>query len=636
MGYSLPTGVVNSDSAFFFADDTLVLGPYVKQVTEQTLVVIDYSQVTPSIIVDELNFQVDVSSNPALVISYPQIDQTGGLITFLLSGGITGQQYNISVNVTSPSAVARTDLFVVNIPSAGDCACGTINPVPAIYTQISLGEPTQGYVNTGVRFFWGVTPPANPTVLDQWYTPDTGTLYEYITDGVSFFWDMVASDDSVEEAPESGLAFARYNGYWVASAVQTDAPANGVHYERVAGAWAMAPIQTDAPTDGNNYLRSNGAWVQSPHEPIEADAPYDDKLYGRVNGGWEQAYPESNPYGYQTDTEVALTVSYYLPLAGGTVTGDVRFAHNIWVDGLTHFVGNVTCDGSVAISNDPIEPMQAANKRYVDNRIDEIAGAAPYLSLSGGAMTGPIVLAQDPTTDDQAATKNYVDDTVAAAVVTGPYLPIRGGTITGDLIVSGVTMLSRTPTAPLEAATKAYVDANSTGGIGDSPLDGFLYGRSMNTWVRALKLSGGTLTGVLTLVGNPSANLDAAPKQYVDSTVSAALATLAAVYLPLSGGTLTGTLTLSAAPTLNLHAATKQYVDGLAGVTTPLMDGTATVGNATTWARANHIHPSDTSRLALVGGAMTGPIILANDPVANMQPATKQYVDAINIDCGTY
>ena len=38
-------------------------------------------------------------------------------------------------------------------------------------------------------------------------------------------------------------------------------------------------------------------------------------------------------------------------------------------------------------------------------------------------------------------------------------------------------------------------------------------------------------------------------------------ATAASTYLPLAGGTLTGTLTLDADPTANLHAATKQYVD---------------------------------------------------------------------------
>ena len=36
------------------------------------------------------------------------------------------------------------------------------------------------------------------------------------------------------------------------------------------------------------------------------------------------------------------------------------------------------------------------------------------------------------------------------------------------------------------------------------------------------------------------------------------------------------------------------------------MDGTAAIGNATTWATANHVHPSDTSKLNLSGGTLTG------------------------------
>ena len=40
--------------------------------------------------------------------------------------------------------------------------------------------------------------------------------------------------------------------------------------------------------------------------------------------------------------------------------------------------------------------------------------------------------------------------------------------------------------------------------------------------------------------------------------------------------------------------------------TTPAMDGTATIGSATTYARADHIHPSDTSRAPLASPAFTG------------------------------
>ena len=39
----------------------------------------------------------------------------------------------------------------------------------------------------------------------------------------------------------------------------------------------------------------------------------------------------------------------------------------------------------------------------------------------------------------------------------------------------------------------------------------------------------------------------------------------------------------------------------IASTTPPLMDGVAAVGTGAAWARADHVHPSDASRLALVG-----------------------------------
>ena len=40
--------------------------------------------------------------------------------------------------------------------------------------------------------------------------------------------------------------------------------------------------------------------------------------------------------------------------------------------------------------------------------------------------------------------------------------------------------------------------------------------------------------------------------------------------------------------------------------TTPSMDGTAAAGTGTTWARADHVHPTDTSRAPLASPALTG------------------------------
>jgi hypothetical protein len=68
-----------------------------------------------------------------------------------------------------------------------------------------------------------------------------------------------------------------------------------------------------------------------------------------------------------------------------------------------------------------------------------------------------------------------------------------------------------------------------------------------------VRLIGDTMTGFLTLSGNPTSALHATPKQYVD--------TADALRVAKSGDTMTGLLTLSGAPTTGLHAATKTYVD---------------------------------------------------------------------------
>lgn len=68
----------------------------------------------------------------------------------------------------------------------------------------------------------------------------------------------------------------------------------------------------------------------------------------------------------------------------------------------------------------------------------------------------------------------------------------------------------------------------------------------------ALARSGGTMTGYITLNGDPTSALHASTKQYVDNG-----------YLAKAGGTMTGFITLHAAPSSANHAATKGYVDSL-------------------------------------------------------------------------
>ncbi len=75
----------------------------------------------------------------------------------------------------------------------------------------------------------------------------------------------------------------------------------------------------------------------------------------------------------------------------------------------------------------------------------------------------------------------------------------------------------------------------------------------------------------------------------------------ATTYLALTGGAMTGPMNLAADPIAPLQPASKRYVDTKAGSSTPVMDGTAAVGSALTWARADHVHPTDTSRAPVAG-----------------------------------
>ena len=71
------------------------------------------------------------------------------------------------------------------------------------------------------------------------------------------------------------------------------------------------------------------------------------------------------------------------------------------------------------------QAVQAVNKAYVDQAISGLSGS--LLTGSGGTLSGPLTLCCDPTQPMQAADKHYVDEQSALAV------PLTGGTMTGPL-----------------------------------------------------------------------------------------------------------------------------------------------------------------------------------------------------------
>lgn len=200
---------------------------------------------------------------------------------------------------------------------------------------------------------------------------------------------------------------------------------------------------------------------------------------GYVYIGTENLNPVTNPISVYWDEALTQSAAQPLRTLNGFFSRSGTPARVY--TGATNFSMVVNNDkgelvySSVSISGDVSQADFVAFQASVN------AAVAAKLNLSGGTMTGPIVLPGAPSAALEAANKGYVDTQDALKVNKA------GDTMTGKLNV---------------AAT----------GIGFSDL-------STQTTAGVAK-TGDTMTGALTLPGSPTLNLQAATKQYVDSTAA--------------------------------------------------------------------------------------------------------------------
>lgn len=142
-----------------------------------------------------------------------------------------------------------------------------------------------------------------------------------------------------------------------------------------------------------------------------------------------------------------------------------------------------------------------------------------------------------------------------------------------------------------------------------------------------------TIAGIKTFSASPvipdatNAN-QAASKGQVDTAL--------ALKAPLASPALTGapTAPTAGADTNSTQLATTAYVVGQASNSAPVMNGAAAQGTSLRYARADHVHPTDTSRAPLASPAFTGtptaPTPANGDNTTNV--ATTAYVRATRLD----
>ena len=162
-----------------------------------------------------------------------------------------------------------------------------------------------------------------------------------------------------------------------------------------------------------------------------------------------------------------------------------------------------------------------------------------------------------------------------------------------------------------------------------------------HTHSQYLPLAGGTMTGALTLKADPTANLQAATKQYVDNKLSGALMVRQDVVTSAAAASITVPTAIQTA--LNNGGSLLVYQEGLLLLPTTnytiasgngsitLVNYSCEAGDTFTFcvlpAGLKLTDISNSTYLPKAGGTMTGALTLSGAPTTDLQAATKQYVD---------
>ena len=313
------------------------------------------------------------------------------------------------------------------------------------------------------------------------------------------------------------------------------------------------------------------------------------------------------------------TTNYNLPL----FTKDDRPAWLTDFNSAMQEVDAVMKRTSDAARPDLLEATQQEAAAALEKATDAQTKANGALQKSGGAMNGTLDMNEHAITNVQEVEL----PTSGNGLYVGSVVQPDG---TGGARLTGITGNGAAFVKPdtTDSYVPVRVGAPQTG-------DDAVNKNSLNgTLSSYMKKSGATMTGALMLSGEPTENLQAATKKYVDDAVAGVPTPTGGItqeqadarYVRLAGGTMTGDLKVLESPPSDSSAVSKSYANGLFATavnTANTAKQTADAANAA----AGAAQTTANAALPKSGGTMTGALTLSGDPTGNLQAATKQYVD---------
>jgi hypothetical protein len=248
---------MQGDPASFIVNTTLTLGSLDKPLDARTHVTVSYASVIPADTVANYAFKVKPGGDPQLWIDTAALDATKTILTFYVSEGLAGQAYDLAVIAKLASGNVRSDVLTVNV-LGDDCGCCSV-PMPISQINNVSGDGGM-FVNAAPRFFVSNTTPVGANVLDRWYETATGDIYDFVTNGLTSWWEkstvgggggygalavkmqpiapngvttnftMVATDGTTVNVPNANPLLVSVDGVWQEAVAQFEASGNQISF----------------------------------------------------------------------------------------------------------------------------------------------------------------------------------------------------------------------------------------------------------------------------------------------------------------------------------------------------------------------------------------------------------------------
>jgi hypothetical protein len=493
--------------------------------------------------------------------------------------------FNVSIGVPGPQGIPGPQGPQGNTGSAATIAVGTVTTVPAgnPATVTNVGSTSAAVFNFGLpqgvqgntgsqgakgdKGDQGDPGPAGVVAATAPILYDSGTQTVSINLNPTEFGSFTLTDSPNVAYLDAGLF--RMSG----TAGHLDVSSTAITFpDATTQSTAATPFNGGAVanpitmSDGGNDSEMSASFFGV--ELSSDTTQYAELQYNSLTIGNAGSHTQITPAGV-TFPDSTVQSSAATPFNGGTIVGDID-----WNDGVSNQTAQVGLQGLVVTNQ-------------LDYDYQVTIGGDTWRGIAVSNYNGDVSLSinKNGITFPDASVQS------SAAFVSG----------SGNLDMAGYDITNANFNSSAGQVSAQNVTLSSGGSItfGDSTVQTTAYtGTSPTTW--------GNITGTLSTQTDLQNALDA---KYDASNPSGFLVSSdLATYAHLSSPALTGTptSTTAAASTNTTQIATTAFVLGQASSTTPVVNGTATIGTATTFARADHIHPTDTTRAPLASPTLTG------------------------------